>query len=372
MDDSVIDKVLDLIGDDDYLNFFGGEPLLYGKRIAETIDRLDAMGKDTKIKIFTNGSFIVPELMEVLKRTPRYIMLQVSYDGTRQEDVHGLGKITLNTIEQNILKYVEVMNEGSAAGKRDFHIEMTATPDTIEGSADGVEKMISLGVKSLGMVPVIEVEGGWSQDDAVRYTEEYRRIKDMVVASYEREDPIFVSHLSPFRSTNQDQHGCGAGKHLVALSPEGDIWWCHRYYALDKDNEDSRFKIGSIFDVNNLKDLEESLNVPVPLNKTSNCYTCEARQHCSKCHLANLVINGDEFQSPTNGYCQMPAVHKKVYEEMQTELLANQNQSFLNELYYLFEAAVDGKSEQCGICNPHDATIEEVMELAGKVNTTYL
>lgn len=374
-DPKVIDKIIELLTDDDVLSIFGGEPLLFSDMIIDIINRLDEKGNKSYLKIFSNGSFINEELLESFKTAKRSIMLQVSYDGARQDFIHPMGNVKLTNIEDNIRRYVEDFQGDGCMRcsvddnrERTLHIETTVTPDTVSGIADGIQTMIDLGIRSIGIVPVIEVEK-WTEEDAEKYRVEFSRIKEMVLKTYRAANPVFVTHLSPFRSTNQDQWGCGAGKYLLSLSPDGNLWSCHRYYAYAQENpsEQEKYGFGSIFDVDNLKELEDSLQIPVP-QKDLRCGTCEARQFCSKCHLSNKLLNGDEFQAPVNGYCQLPFMHKKTYEEMQNELLAEQNPTFIKELYgimarpYEFDDNVD-------IPNLDNPTLEDVLKLAEGLNT---
>lgn len=370
----VVDKIIELLTDDDTLSIFGGEPLLFSDMIIDILDRLDAKGSRSYIKIFSNGSFMNEPLMKKLKETERNVMLQISYDGTRQDHVHPMGGIKLTNVEDNIKRYVEEFQgtgcmrcSMSENKERTLHIETTVTPDTIDGIADGIQTMINLGIRSIGIVPVIEVDK-WTEEDAQKYKVEFRRIKDMVLQTYRDGDSVFITHLSPFRSTNQDQYGCGAGKYLLALSPDGGLWTCHRYYAYAQEHpeEKDKYGYGNILDVTSLRELENSLDIPVP-QKDLRCGTCEARQFCTKCHLANKLLNGDEFQAPVNGYCQLPFVHKEIYEEMQRDLMAEENPTFLRELYSVMSRPFeyDDSYDVPIIPNP---TLSDVVTLAERLN----
>jgi len=370
----VVDKIIELLTDNDVLSIFGGEPLLFSDMIIDILNRLDEKGNKSYIKIFTNGSFMKEPLLEKLRETKRNIMVQISYDGTRQDFVHPMGGINLTNVEDNIKRYVEEYQgtgcmrcESEAGNERTLHIETTVTPDTIDGVADGIQKMINLGIRSIGIVPVIEVDK-WTMEDAEKYRIEFRRIKDMVVKSYRDGASVFITHLSPFRSTNQDHYGCGAGKYLLALSPDGGLWSCHRYYAYAQEHpeEKDKYGFGNILEVSSLKELEDSLDIPVP-QKDIRCGTCEARQFCSKCHLANKLLNGDEFLAPVNGYCQLPFVHKDTYEEMQNGLLAEQNPVFLNELYGVMSRPFEF-DDSYDVPFIEEPTLSDVMLLAERLN----
>jgi len=369
----VIDKIIELLTDDDTLSIFGGEPLLFSNMIIDIINRLDEKGNKSYLNIFSNGSFINESLLKSLQTTNRNVMLQISYDGTRQDYIHPMGGVKLTNVEDNIKRYVnEFQGTGcqrcsiAEGNERTLHIETTVTPDTIDGIADGIQMMIDLGIKSIGIVPVIEIEK-WTEEDVEKYRAEFRRIKDMVMQTYRNGDSVFVAHLSPFRSTNQDQHGCGAGKYLLALSPDGNLWSCHRYYAYAQENPDEKekYEFGNIKNISSLKELENSLKIPVP-QKDLRCGTCEARQFCSKCHLANKLLNGDEFQAPINGYCQLPFVHKSVYEEMQNELLAEEDPLFLRELYSVMSRPFE-YDDSYSVPNNPDPTLSDVLNLAERL-----
>ena len=373
-DPKVVDKIIELLTDEDTLSIFGGEPLLFSDMIIDILNRLDNKGNKSYIKIFSNGSFINENLLKKLKETKRNVMVQISYDGKRQDYVHPMGGINLTDIESNIKRYIEEFQVdgcirclSSNHGERTLHIETTVTPDTIDGIADGIEMLISLGVKSIGIVPVIEVDK-WTNEDAEKYKAEFEKIKNLVIETYRNGNSVFVTHLSPFRSTNQDLYGCGAGKYLLAVSPNGDLWSCHRYYAYVNENpsEKEKYNFGNILNIKNLKELENSLEIPV-LQKDIRCGTCEARQFCSKCHLSNKLLNGSEFEAPNNGYCQLPFIHKEKYEEMQNILLEENNETFIKEVYniltnYCFDQEIELEKYT------NNPTLDDVLSLAKRLN----
>lgn len=342
VDPKVVDKIISLLRDEDTLSIFGGEPLLFSDLIIDIVNRLDEKGVKTYLKIFSNGSFIKEDLLEVLKNTKRSVMVQISYDGKRQDYVHPMGGVELTDIEENIKRYLEVFKQASdttctrcnlSNGEKTLHIETTVTPDTIEGTYDGIKELVSYGVYSIGVVPVIEVEQ-WTQEDVEKYRKEWKKIKELVADLYRQGKETFITHLSPFRATNNDLWGCGAGKYLLSVSPDGELWDCHRYYAFAYNNpiEGMKYNKGNILNVDDLGQFENSLCIPVKMEDI-NCGKCPARQFCTKCHLANKLLNGDEFITPKNGYCNLPFIHMEMFNEMNDELLQEQNPLYIKHLY---------------------------------------
>jgi len=372
IDPEVVKKAISLVGDDDTLNMFGGEPLLFKEQLIDMVEQLEYKNKHTALKLFTNGSIVDDELTHKLATTDRNVLIQISYDGTDQMVIHGTGQFSLAQLEENIKYYIENFASYSKANcnicsdheiseyEKTLHIEMTVTPDSIKGLAPGVKRLLDMGITSIGIVPVIEVPE-WSEESRKLYHKAFSEVTDLVIEQYRNNREVIVSHLTPYRGTNGDQFGCGAGKHLFSVDPDGELWTCHRYYGQYNEDPEKKeqYTHGNIRDIIDLKEFEDSKEIPV-LMKNITCGTCPSRQFCTKCHLANKLLNGDENETPKNGYCYLPAIHRQQYERLQRTLQAENNQILAFQLQKLFLEALP---PEIAAKVPEDATIEQLAKI---------
>ena len=321
MEWATIEKAVELVGDNDKLSFFGGEPMLVADTIKRVVRRLDERGVKTWVKLFTNGSLYDEELTEVLVNTKRDVIVQVSYDGKKQREGG------LSVIEENIAKYTAAFKD---VCHHALHVEATIAPGHSEGLADGIEFMYSLGVRSFGIVPVVEMS--WTEGDVIQYFGEMEQITKFVIETYRAGDPAFAFPITLERNNNNDQFGCGAGKETLTVGTDGSIWRCHRYYAEYEPKGDTQYRVGHINDIESIAAFEATLDIAVYIKDMPKCRECGNKQYCSKCHYANVKMNGDPTIAPTNGFCEVPNVHRMLNEVMVHTLYTESNPMFINHL----------------------------------------
>lgn len=352
MDPKVIDRAIELVRDEDVISLFGGEPLLSAETMKDILRRLDARGVKTTVRLFTNGSLFDDELTMMLAESDREVMVQVSYDGKKQRETAGTG---LSVIEDNIAAYVTAFKDRCS---KVLHVEGTIAPGAAEGLADGIEFLYGLGVRSFGIVPVVEMP--WDEAAVIQYAKEMEQLTDFVIETYRRGDPAFPYPMTVERNTNNDEFGCGAGKHTVTVGTDGTIWKCHRYYAEYEPRGEVKHKVGNIFEVTDVKAFEDSLDIAVYLRDVPKCNACPSKQFCSKCHFANNKLTGDPTTPPENGFCQVPNVHRILNAKMVGTLFIEGNELFLRRLGNILAEALHEEKKK-------DFTREEVLELSRRI-----
>jgi sulfatase maturation enzyme AslB (radical SAM superfamily) len=333
IDQRVLSHIISLLEDKDTLSLFGGEPLLMSETIIDTIRMLDDLKKYPEIKLFTNGSLFDSGVLKSLVDSKSRVMVQVSYDGQKQRDVTHMGNYTMDDIESHIIMYHEAFKSICSCSKQ-LHIEMTITPDNVDGMAVGAQRIYDLGVRSLGIVPVVEAI--WSEESKKIYEDQCYSLAELMVRSYTADDRMVIGSISPYRNLNRDlngTYGCGAGKYLFGISTTGEIWTCHRYWAQFKDKRSSYYK-GNIMNVSSLDKFTLEHEIPVYDHETTKCGTCEDKNFCNRCHLANVLRNDDIKVSPDDWFCKLPAIHHRTFNLVNAFLIGQNCRSYIIDFYH--------------------------------------
>lgn len=255
---------------------FGGEPMLFWKKLNYLVKKAKEIFKDKKhgITFTTNGTIINDEILSFIKNNK--ISFQISCDGPqKQQDflrtmVNNKGSFKL--IDKNLPKFKSVSNNIS--------VRSTITPynmnlsELFEFFQKKGFKKIAFGLCSSSINDLIIKE-----KDLPNLLIECEKFSEIYLKHIIEEEKII--EVYPFKFYFQILHFgrkktsfCGAGKSLFSVSTEGKLFSCHRFI------ENESYKIGDIkngFD-ERCKPRKEFLNFNVENEKK--CKKCFAKYAC--------------------------------------------------------------------------------------------
>ena len=122
---------------------------------------------------------------------------------------------------------------------------------------------------------------------------------------------------------------CGAGRGMVLIDVNGDIWPCHRW----NKEAHHQWKIGSIYETFS-EEARKKLDVRSQIvSLVPNCNSCEAQIFCSGgCPAENLEASGDVFQ-PIENTCRISRILGKIAKETHDTMVREQNDHFMKIFY---------------------------------------
>jgi len=264
------------------LLFFGTEPTMQWDLIVQ------ARGLcDWPISLTTNGYLLTPERADWMSENDVKVYVY-SIDGGAEHNRHrkdAQGRETWETVAANLKYLIEAQGDWITA-------RATWTPDNYD-LVDRFKALEELGVKSIQVVPDIEVGVEWDEE---RVEQAYFELGKHY--AWKRTPSKFVNDLVDAIATKKPKPGypCNFGRGYWAVMPDGELRTCQRGE-----------KIGSIYEgVTNINPLYESalcakvVNSREPLK--AECSGCIAFNYCpgvGYCSAANP--NG---ATPTEAHCQ--------------------------------------------------------------------
>lgn len=264
------------------LLFFGTEPTMQWDLIVQARELCD-----WPISLTTNGHLLTPERIDWMNENNVKVYVY-SIDGGSEHNRHRKdmqGRETWETVAANLKHLVETQGDWVTA-------RATWTPDDYDlvGRFKALEE---LGVKSIQVVPDIEVGVEWDEE---KVEQSYLELGEYY--NWKHTPSKFVNGLVEAIATKKDKPGypCNFGCGYWAVMPDGELRACQRGE-----------RIGSIYKgIRNLNPLYESalcakiVNSREPLR--SECLNCEAFNYCpgvGYCSAAN-----PNPAIPTEAHCQ--------------------------------------------------------------------
>lgn len=286
------------------IGFFGGEPLLEMNLIRKTIDYAKMKGrkyeKEFSFHVTTNGTLLNESLQSYFIDNGVHFI--ISLDGSEKE--HNLfrryrnGKGSYHKTLKNTLSF---MNK---VGGNGFIARGTFFKPTLNFS-DIVLHLVQKGFK------IISVENGvlgesspWAitMADIPGVVEEYDKLAKIylnhLLNGHVYDFYHFTIVMDHFFSHQTEIRSCMAGVRYLNISPDGNIWACHKFVNCDK------YYMGNV-----LKGIENR-NPGISLLKfhvdaKDICKDCWARYICAgSCHADNEQLNGDA-RVPVRSICEI-------------------------------------------------------------------
>lgn len=248
----------------------GGEPLAYNG-----IFKLLHQIKDNHIILFTNGSLITEENIDIIAECCNEV--QISFEGI-SKDYYGLIR--------DRDKYEKVLNALSLLKQRNIRIVMAITvlPDTMYDIKNNLVDFVkSLEYQNLEVRINDEIDFSGNAKSMSISQKDKQNSQDIVIEMIKELEEIGCSaQNNDIRNTRFTN--CGIGTNVV-INYDGRIYPCHKF---------SNYSFPDTMDVNQLIDCFNRINTETSNNLIPKCQACELRYICSGgCRIDNYNTNGN-------------------------------------------------------------------------------
>ena len=287
------------------IDFFGGEPLLNFEVVKKTVEYAKSLenkhNKNFRFTITTNGILLNDEISDYINKEMSNVVL--SLDGRKsvndavRYDVAGNG-----SYDRIVPKFKKLVSKRNG---KDYYIRGTFTSRNLDFASD-VEHIRNLGFDQVSVEPVVLDDKNplaITEKHLPRIFREYDTLTDIMAQLQQKGEFFnffhFMIDLDQGPCVIKRVKGCGCGTEYVAVTPDGDIYPCHRFVGMEK------FRLGNVlksFETD--KDLTDYFKKSTVLNKTD-CEDCWAKYYCSGgCAANNYNCHGDILK-PHKVSCEM-------------------------------------------------------------------
>lgn len=277
------------------INFFGGEPLMNLSVIRKTIDyarsKEKESGKTFKFTMTTNGTLLDDKTIDYINENMDSVVLSV--DGRKQTNdrirKYPDGKGCYDKITGQYKKLTEAENACS------YYLRGTYTRYNTDFSEDAFS-LFDSGFDCVSIEPVtgnVSEEYAISEADLPKIFREYEKLAERIVSEKKngRDLKFFHFDFDLDRDPAECTRGCGCANEYIAVTPEGDIYPCHRFVGIDN------FRMGNIHDGSFDTDMS-SMFMRSDIRTKTECSRCWARYYCGGgCNALNYISNGDILAS---------------------------------------------------------------------------
>lgn len=310
LDSDFFNSDYDLLG----IGFWGGEPTLNEKLIKEIVSYYSTNDK-VKFFIYSNGSNIEP-YMDILQHYSKQaihghpkLCIQMSYDGMPVQDICRKttdNRLTSNLVRNNILKLYAL--------EIPCVIKSTITPETFKYLPEARRDILALTetvnnknfFRSSNYFPTIDYYNldKYTPEEIEQYYKELKKslleiAKEEITFYKENNNRFFFAWFNPNRAL------CCAGRDMVCINYDGNIFKCHGSVYEDESGEhfltdlnDDDF-INKLVDSKNLHD-KDFHTIPMQ------CATCEA-SFCLKCNSVKFnESNKETYIEKWRDYADQP------------------------------------------------------------------
>ncbi|MBB6698711.1 PapB family radical SAM/SPASM ranthipeptide maturase [Clostridium algidicarnis] len=286
--------------------FFGGEPLLNFQLIKELVTYAKEVGdiyhKNIIFSMTSNGTLLTEEINEFLENNK--FSLTISMDGDKE--THDKNRL----YSTNKGSYDKVVKD--TAGLRD-KTNITARATISKAQLDVVKTfnhLNSLKFSKIALAPSVDILDA-NDFEILKKTfsalvNEYEILINNKQYNKARRMTNVSKIISRVHSGGMRKYFCGAGKNMLAIDIDGNIYPCHRFVG------ENNYRVGNVIDGLNNNKYEEKMN-EFSIDSHFECNDCWAKCICGGgCPQENLVTMKSTMK-PNNTICEF---YKCFYEEV--------------------------------------------------------
>lgn len=281
--DASIDLARNLLEDETIsvrFDLFGGEALLAWEECKYFLEEMKEKlydvypGRVANATIFTNLTLLTKEHIEYLLEYNNGDLLdgigRLSYslDGCKEANdksrVFKNGKGTYDAV----MEKVELLKQYIPSDA--VHFKAVIAPENVNYLMQTVHEFRDLGIHRLSFSPART--NSWTPESVAEYQKQIRALGDYYIENFGSGIfyDIFAIPVLDFEVNKHDYGFCGAGRSMFAISPEGDIYPCQRFY-----NNRSPYIFGNV--------LDKGIDKENKWYRLFNRYTLSNMIGCSKC-----------------------------------------------------------------------------------------
>jgi len=334
-----VDWLIEVSGDAKQVGcwFLGGEPLMEFrliKRFTEYAEQAaEKAGKRVSIGMTTNLVMINDDVMDFFRA--HKMKFNTSIDGApATQDTWRIfpdGSGTSHIVEPKIGPILDYMPNTTARS--------TVSPEGVANMFDNVKYLVALGYVHLAMMPVMESD--WTDDQYATYADELRKVADLYVSHYRRGRPFYFKQLNgalkSIAHPRRRSTPCGAGRGLVCVGREGEVWPCHRFPGYDPDGASVLGDIWNGVDDDKRRpylDLDCLYDVtPSARSGVTNCEDCLAVHVCASSCIAASYHLWRDISRPAPVHCRTQQIAFREAMRVHYILTKEDNKTFLKKFY---------------------------------------
>ncbi len=252
--------------------FFGGEPLMNRALIRKTITHAKEhhSNRSFQYSVTTNGTLIDEEVVTLFKENNFTVVVSMDGVGGTQD--------TLRPYKNGRGSSADIVrNVGSLTKHMPATVRCTLTRRNL-AMMEICDELCAIGFRKVHFAPVS------AEDDDLRIDMESLHVlkrellgfaDEFIERAKERRPQRFSGFddlLSQLNRGTTTSVGCGAGRRLVAVAPDGDLYPCHRYVGT------SAYKMGDVWQ--GMDDCASERFRRVNTSTREDCRTCWIRGVC--------------------------------------------------------------------------------------------
>lgn len=283
------------------IKFYGGEPFLsYGlmKHVVDHAEQLaKAQGKRMEFTINTNGSLLNDDKIEWVKQ--HKIRVTISIDGNKASNDKFRKFISGNGTFATVIRKAKLFLEKAGY----LNLRSTIT----DGSFELKDSVLELGAigdsKKVKVLTECNFVGDTKVDQAgadnlMREAEELAQLfVDKTKSGEKLPYGNFIEPMFKIFHNVKSPYRCGAARTMVAVSPKGTLYPCHRFVDVQP------MDMGNVDQGLNGQHLEDFRMNRVEFKKP--CSDCWARYFCGGGCAFNNYFTNARIEDPNNVHCKL-------------------------------------------------------------------
>lgn len=301
---AAIDYLIEKSGEQSDLevDFFGGEPLMNMETVKATVEYAKSKfpAKRFKFTMTTNGILLTDEISDYLNEEMSNIVM--SADG--RKEVNDRVRKTPGGCGSYNLTVPKFQRLASKRGNREYYVRGTYTKRNLDFSKD-VKRLYEAGFANISLEPVqdsFNPELNITEDDLPAIIREYESLAADIIDMEEKGSEVnFFHFMIDFDSgpcVIKRLRGCGAGNDYAAVTPDGDVYPCHRFVGIQP------FKMGNVHDGTYDENIRRQF-IGANVYTKDECPKCWAKFYCSGGCNANNYISAGSLNKTDRLYCEL-------------------------------------------------------------------
>ncbi|MGB8454680.1 MAG: radical SAM protein [Anaerocolumna sp.] len=313
-------------GENIYLTFLGGEPLLNKQRIYEAMELINTKFRLWKnlfrYSITTNGILLDSQILELM--VSNHFNLSVSVDGDKE--TYNLNRLSVNGEDV----YPVILNKVMDLADRNikFHIRMTVTANNVHLFYKNVLYFYNLGINSFHIA--FDSFGDWNDKTLNELDKQLEQLDEFYLVTIAGQEEAIID-LYDYKYTTllpkRTRKYCSAGtKSHITINSKGEIYPCG--YVVNQE----KWKLGTV--TAGMEPYVFIQNVKASVNTISKCKDCEIAFTCkgTKCGFQNYSLSG-YLNTPIECVCRLERLLYRHDMKVITELFKKKHPRIMT--YYL-------------------------------------